>query len=175
METDKNQTTVKTRVIYLEMKSRPDYSLKEPGGSLILHAKPMSVDFYRFLYHSVGSDVGWADRKAMTDNELAAVIQHDLVDIFVLNVNGVPAGYVEFDRREQPDLEIKFFGLIPEFRGKGLGGYFLKWAVMKAWMFNPRRVWLHTNDRDHPNAIGNYVKNGFSVYDERIEDQLVIG
>lgn len=156
------------------MKLRPDYSLQEPEGSLILHAKPMSVDFYRFLYYSVGNDVSWADRKAMTDQELTAVIQHDLVDIFVLNVNGVPAGYVEFDRREQPDLEIKFFGLMPYFRGKGLGGYFLKWAVMKAWTFNPSRVWLHTNDRDHPNAIGNYVKNGFSVYDERIEDQLVI-
>ncbi len=166
--------TVKTRVTYLEMKESPGIILNDPQGIVVLHAQPMTVSFYRYLYHTVGNDVGWADRKALNDHDLAAIIQDDLVDVFVLYVSGVPAGFVEFDRRESPDIEIKFFGLIPEFRGKGLGGYFLRWAILKAWTFGPRRLWLHTNDRDHPRALKNYIKNGFTVYDEKTEDQLVL-
>ena len=28
----------------------------------------------------------------------------------------------------------------------------------------PRRVWVHTCDLDHPNALVNYQARGFSVY-----------
>lgn len=153
----------------------PDISINEPPGTQILHAKPITIGFYRYLFHEVGHDVGWADRKVLNDEELSAVITHDSVDIYVLYVHGVPAGFAELDQCEEPDIEIKYFGLMPEFRGRGLGGYFLKWTIRQAWMFNPRRLWLHTNDRDHPAALGNYVKNGFTVYDEKIEDQVVIG
>ncbi len=174
MKKNQTGTLIKTRVTYLEMKSRPDISLNEPQGSFIVLAKPMSFRFYRYLFHAVGDDVGWADRKALNDEELSAVITHDYVDIFALSVHGVPAGFAELDRREEPDIEIKYFGLMPEYRGKGLGGYFLKWIIRQAWSFNPRRLWLHTNDRDHPGALGNYVKNGFSIYDEKTENQLVL-
>lgn len=174
MKTNQSKTTVKTRVTYLEMKSMPDIPMKEPHASVILHAKPMSVGFYRYLFHAVGDDVGWADRKTLNDKDLSAVITHEAVDIYVMYVHGVPAGFAELDRREEPDIEIKYFGLMPEFRGKGLGGYFLKWTIRQAWTFHPKRLWLHTNDRDHPAALGNYIRHGFTVYDEKTEDQLIL-
>ncbi len=167
-------TTIKTRVTYLEMIARPNLIISDPPETIVLLAKPVTVRFYRYLYHAVGRDVGWADREAMNDEALASIIRDDAVYIYVLHVHGSPAGFSEFDLRGMPDIEIKFFGLMPEFRNQGLGGYFLKWTIRQAWTFSPRRLWLHTNDRDHPVALGNYMKNGFSVYDEKIEDQLVI-
>ncbi len=150
------------------MNVKPDMNISGPPDTLILHASPMTIRYYRFLYDAVGHDVGWADRKAMNDETLASIIQNEQVYIYVLYVHGIPAGFTELDRRENHEMEIKFFGLMPEFRGKGLGGYFLKWTIRQAWTFNPRRLWLHTNDRDHPNALVNYVKNGFSVYEEKM-------
>lgn len=175
MNNNQTTNTVKTRVTYLEMRSMPDVSMNESPGTLVIHAKPMILGFYRYLFHAVGHDVGWADRKAMNDAELSAEILHDSVDIFVLYVHGVPAGFAELDRREEPDIEIKYFGLTPEFRGMGLGGYFLKWTIRQAWTYHPRRLWLHTNDRDHPAALKNYIRYGFTVYDEKTEDQLILG
>ncbi len=166
--------TVKTRVTYLEMKSAPMIDLSDPPGITVMRAEAITVSFYRYLYHAVGHDVGWADRKALTDKELMDIIGHEMVSIYVLYARGVPAGFVELDGRESPSIEIKYFGLMPEFRGRGLGSYFLKWTIRQAWTCNPRRLWLHTNDRDHPNALRNYIQNGFSVFDERIEDQLIM-
>ena len=55
----------------------------------------------------------------------------------MLYVHGTPAGYVEFDKRRMPDIEIAYFGLMPEFIGKGLGGYFIRWALHRACSGSP--------------------------------------
>src|SRR5262245_65864423 len=49
---------------------------------------------------------------------------------------------------------------MPEFIGQGLGKYFLRWAIDKAWSYGPRRFWLHTDTKDHPGALPNYLKAG---------------
>ena len=66
-----------------------------------------------------------------------------------------------------------YFGLFPAFIGKGLGKYLLAWALDRAWSFNPRRVWVHTCDLDHPAALPNYLRAGFTVYDETVVEQIV--
>jgi hypothetical protein len=63
------------------------------------------------------------------------------------------------------------FGLIPEFIGQGPGRYFLQWPIDKAWTYQPRRFWLHTCTKDHPAALPNYLKAGFCVYQERINEK----
>ena len=52
-------------------------------------------------------------------------------------------------------VEIAFFGLLPQFIGKGLGGYLLSEAIRKAWDLDASRVWVHTCTLDHPRALGN--------------------
>jgi GNAT superfamily N-acetyltransferase len=63
------------------------------------------------------------------------------------------------------------FGLMPEFIGQGLGRYFLRWAIGRAWSYGPRRFWLHTDTKDHPAALPNYLKAGFDIYKEEVQDQ----
>ena len=84
---------------------------------------------------------------------------------------GVPAGFAELDRRIEGEIELAQFGLMPEFIGQGLGRYFLRWAIDKAWNYGPRRFWLHTDTKDHPAALPNYLKAGFAIYKEEVKDR----
>jgi GNAT superfamily N-acetyltransferase len=89
-----------------------------------------------------------------------------LNEVHVLHADGTPAGFVEFDRRVADEVEIVQFGLLPEFIGVGLGKWFLRWAIDRAWGYGPRRLWLHTCTLDHPAALPNYLKAGFTLYKE---------
>ena len=109
----------------------------------------------------------------MPPPELAAIIQNPLDEIHVLYVDGTPAGFGELDRRQPDEIEIKQFGLVPLYLGRGLGKWFLQELVDRAWNHKPRRVWLHTCTLDHAAALPNYQKIGFEVYkQEQIQQPI---
>jgi GNAT superfamily N-acetyltransferase len=132
-----------------------------------------SVEYYRFLYESVGRQYHWVDRLLLSDEELGNLIHDDRVEIYVLQVAGDPAGYAELDRRTEDEIELAYFGLFSEYTGKGLGKYFLAWTVERAWSYAPKRVWVHTCDLDHPAALPSYLKAGFSIFAERMIEQVI--
>src|SRR5688572_234786 len=111
--------TVAVKVFYLEMLSRPAGGLGAPPreGLTVIHAKRPSVAYYRFLYDAVGRDYHWRSRARLNDAELAAILQDPRNEVHVLLVDGNPAGFVEFDRRVEGEIEIVQFGLLPEFIG----------------------------------------------------------
>ena len=76
---------------------------------------------------------------------------------------GAPAGYFELKRCDDGSVEIAYFGLLPDFVGKGLGKYLLVRAIEEAWALAPSRVWLHTCTLDHPAALPNYLARGFKA------------
>src|SRR5262245_28841448 len=155
------------KVTYLEMLAHSEGVVPPPRAGLLgLHARRPTVAYYRFLYDAVGGPVNWVSRKKLGDDELTRIIYDPLDEVHVLFVEGVPAGFAELDRRREGEVELVQFGLTPEFIGQGLGRYFLRWAIDKAWGYNPRRVWLHTCDKDHPNALPTYIKAGFVIYKE---------
>jgi GNAT superfamily N-acetyltransferase len=59
-------------------------------------------------------------------------------------------------------------------RGKGLGKFLLDWTIQQAWKYAPEKFKLHTSDQDHPNALSNYLQAGFTLVDEKWDDQAVI-
>ena len=133
----------------------------------ILRARRITVSYYRYLYDTVGGPWMWFERRHMDDATLAGIVQNPRVAVYVLYIDGVPAGYVELDHRNPDALEIAYFGLMPEFIGRGLGRYFLDWSVTRAWEAEPKRVWVHTCNFDHPVALATYQRAGFQVYDQR--------
>jgi GNAT superfamily N-acetyltransferase len=157
-------------ITYLEMRSPPAQPPRPaPRPDLeIRRAWRPTVSFYRYLYSAVGGPWSWTDRRRLNDAALAAILNDPLVEVNVLWLAGVPAGYAELDRRAPPDIEIGYFGLMPEFIGQGLGGYLLDWTIHHAWRARPRRLWLHTCDLDHPRALGFYQHAGFRIYDRRM-------
>jgi GNAT superfamily N-acetyltransferase len=163
--------SVPTLVTYLEMTTPPAAPALRPplAGIEIRVARDPTVSFYRYLYRAIGEEWTWVVRLLLTDEELLHIIGDPAVEVNVLWVDGVPAGYAELDRRQEPDTELAYFGLLPEFIGRGLGRYLLDWTIRHAWRARPRRLWVHTCDFDHPRAIAVYRKSGFRVYDQRVE------
>ena len=80
----------------------------------------------------------------------------------------VLAGYYELRPDKDGGVEIAYFGLLPEFIGRGLGGALLTSAIEEAWARRggivTTRVWVHTCNRDHPQALANYQARGMIVY-----------
>ena len=158
--------TVPVTVTWLEMTAADERS-PAPGvlePTAILRAERPTLSFYRYLYDTVGADWNWFMRRRLSDEALAAIVHDDRVEVFVLHVRGVPAGYVELDRRVEGEVEIAYFGLIPEYVGRGFGAYLLDWGLARAWSYGPNRVWLHTCSLDHPRALGVYQRAGLRVY-----------
>jgi GNAT superfamily N-acetyltransferase len=139
-------------------------------GLCVVHAKKPSVAYYRFLYNAVGRDYGWPRCNRLSDSELAALLNDPRIEVYVLMVDGVPAGFAELDRRVEGQIKLAQFGLMPEFIGQGLGRCFLQWTIDKAWNYQPRRLWLRTCTEDHPAALPNYLKAGFAVYKEEVKE-----
>lgn len=167
----RGQTTV---VTYLEMTAPPDRPppiAPSPQLEVRLATRP-TVSFYRYLYDTVGGPWTWVCRDQLDDQALAAEIQNEAVEVQVLWLGGVPAGYIELDFRIPANVEILYFGLIPEFVGQGLGRFLLDWGVARVWSRDPRRLWVHTCDLDHPQALGLYQRAGFRIYDQRCEPVL---
>jgi len=176
MTTEENLPTGKLKIVitYLEMRNRPQLrELTPPSAKIkITPAINPTVSFYRYLYNTVGGPWMWYDRRKMSDEQLRAVIQNPQVEICVLYVDGVPAGYAELDRRHETDIELAYFGIMPEFIGQRLGPFLLNWMIDKAWSYNPQRFWLHTCTLDHPKALAIYQRAGFVPYkqEEKIVD-----
>ena len=90
------------------------------------------------------------------------LITKPTIEIFVLYVGGVPAGFFELDAAEPRETKLCYFGLVPDFIGRGFGAYMLQAAIDRAWTARPiDRLWLHTSTYDHPNALRVYQRAGF--------------
>jgi GNAT superfamily N-acetyltransferase len=163
-----------TKTWYLEMLAPPRAALPAASDSArIKRLESPSVTDYRRLYRGVGQYYHWVDRLRMPDDVLQKIIADPAIEIDVLYFAVQTAGYVELDGRTPGEIELAYFGLFPEFIGRGLGKYLLSWAVNRAWSLDPQRVWVHTCDLDHPAALRTYLQAGFALYDEKIVEQAL--
>ncbi len=167
---------VSTTVSYLEMLSPPDRTPATPPrlGAEIRRAFQPTTSFFRYLYDTIGEEWTWTGRRLMDETTLLAIIHDPLIEVNILWVEGVPAGLAELDYRSPPDIELSYFGLIPDFVGRGLGGFFLDWAIDHAWHGSPRRFWVHTCDLDHPSALPVYRKAGFQIYQQEDIREIIL-
>jgi GNAT superfamily N-acetyltransferase len=61
-----------------------------------------------------------------------------------------------------PEVALAYFGLIPRYTGRGLGWYFLNWAIDTAWTGGTTRLTVNTCTLDHPKALQIYQRAGFT-------------
>jgi GNAT superfamily N-acetyltransferase len=117
----------------------------------------------RWFYVEVGREHNWSDQLGRT--EAAWRAWAELVETWVATVGGERAGYYELrvGGDEVESVEIAYFGIVPAFQGKGLGGHLLTHALRRAFELAPR-VWLHTNTQDGLAALPNYTARGLRPY-----------
>lgn len=146
------------------MTAPPATHVPAPLGSrlALMRAVGMPPAFYRFLYEQVGRPHHWMLRRNLDDAALRAAIDAATTQIDVLYADGSPAGFFELDLTRLPaEVEILYFGLVPDFQGRGLGRFLLSEALAAAWAHDPAKVTVHTNSLDSPRALHLYQKAGF--------------
>jgi len=161
-------------VTFLQMKARPSMPPPpQPGGKVaILKAQKPPVHFYRYLYNTIGEAYFWVDRRRIDDGALTALIHSPQFELYVLYVDGCPAGMAELEFKDSPSGLLAYFGLMPEFIGRGFGAFFLHQAIQNAWMNPITTLLVNTCTLDHPRALPLYQQMGFAPYsreDRRVE------
>ena len=155
---------------YLEMRS-PDAlrpaRVPDPAPE-ISRVDPPSGETCRELYLAVGQDWWWTDRQdwpiARWDAWAAST------QTWVGTIDGERIGYGDLHSRAPNELELSYFGLLPGWTGRGLGGHMLTEIVRRAWETpGTERIWLSTGSLDSEAALPGYLKRGFTPFAERVE------
>ena len=155
---------------YLEMHSPAEFNPKRIADERFgVREEKRNWVFNRDMYLAVGENWTWIDRRGWTDEQWKDYADVPGLRTFGAYYNGTIAGYYELLCQSEPNedgVEIAYFGLLPEFIGRGLGGALLTSAIEKAWQTSPTpsRVWVHTCNRDHPGALANYQARGMKIY-----------
>jgi len=156
---------------YLEMNSPTELNPKSISNGLVVQEceiKQFQVN--KFLYQFIGAAWNWTDKLTLSDAAWQTYAENDHLRTWIAYHQGSIAGYFELQQQAENTVELAYFGLAPNFIGKGFGGYLLSQAIQAAWNWNgTQRVWVHTCSLDHPSALRNYQARGFKLYKEVVE------
>lgn len=160
-------------VTFLEMTAKPSaLPPPQPRGKIaILKAENPPLHFYRYLYNTIGDAYKWVDRRKKSDAELASIVHDPKNELYVLYVEGCPAGMAELDMRDARTGNLAYFGLMPDYVGRHLGYFFLYHACQNAWARPISKFLVNTCTLDHPRALPLYQRIGFTPYSR--EDRYI--
>jgi GNAT superfamily N-acetyltransferase len=150
-------------VVFLRMNKRPARPAAVFPPDIVLRTEKLALEEYRALYRDIGGPWLWWLRRIMPDALLARHLASPSVAVHVLRVDGKVAGFFETDASPWPDVNLNYFGLMPDFIGKGLGKIMLDAAVDSVFLgtIGLRGMTLNTCTADHPRALPNYLAAGF--------------
>ena len=127
--------------------------------------EPKDFELNKFFYKNVGSSFHWVDRLVWTEKQWIKYILDEKVKTYILKNKEDLAGYFELIfHKDNNEVEIAYLGLLEEYYNKKLGSYLLSAAIKNSFLYNPRRVWVHTCSLDHKNALNNYISRGMKIF-----------
>src|SRR2546430_14110117 len=120
---------------YLEMRERSELrpALFDDPLIRIAEERECSVELFRRLYVEVGRNYHWIDRLPWTDEQIAEHLSKSENSLWLMTHGKEVAGYFELRKCEDGSTEIAYFGLMPQFIGRGLGKHLLTSATQQAW------------------------------------------
>ncbi len=153
------------QIWYLEATSARELNPKPPvTGFEITEDTNNNGQLNRQLYQQVGADWQWTDKLAWSDDQWQSYAGDPTLRTWLLKEGDQMVGYFELQQRDQGDIEINYFGLLPDYYNRGLGGYLLTRAIEEAWGWDAERVIVNTCSLDHPGALANYLARGMAIY-----------
>ncbi len=97
-------------------------------------------------------------RRVQSDIDVAEAIHAETAEIHVLYADGNPAGLLELNLSALPETaEILYFGLVPDYQGRGLGKFFFSEAISTAWSHSPQK-WPFIPTRSTARARYSFIK-----------------
>lgn len=144
-----------------------------------------SPDLLRFLYVTVGGRTAWTSRLHWLDAEWTEHVESRRSELWLSWQYGRPTGFAEITPGGglYGDVtRIDYLGLLPDFRGCGLGGQLVWDVTQRCWSADSRRpalgqveaVELETTSLDAAAALPNYRRRGFQVDNCWIVDRTEI-
>lgn len=165
---------VAVTVISLEM-TDPDQlvtATQPPGATFDIVAGPRP-DLSSSFYARVGAPWNWVDRLDWSPEQWLAWVDRPEHHLLICRLDGEEAGYAELEQQEGGNVELAYFGLLPQAVGKGLGRWWLAQALAEAWALpGTTRVWVHTCDLDAPAALPTYRSRGLRECGREVEWRL---
>ena len=160
-----------TVVTHLAMEAPPAVEPPPPPvpGVSLARRRGMAVADYLRLYRAIGDDWLWWNRLTWDEARLGAYLAEDETEVYVAEAGSEEIGLMELNLRPAPAIEIRYFGLIPSWIGKGLGGWLLAHALAAARRHRPERVILNTCTLDHPGALAFYQRHGFAITHSEVD------
>lgn len=157
---------LETTITLLEMTKPPHRSVYHtpPEPVAILKADNPPIHFYRYVFTQVGADYYWPSRTDMSDGALKNLLEDDKTEIHFLYYDGWPGGFCESKQIEKGVVEIRYFGLVKECMGLGIGSFFLGQMLRLLWSEEIHKVLIETCTLDHARALPLYQKYGFTPY-----------
>ncbi|HEX3928656.1 MAG TPA: GNAT family N-acetyltransferase [Gemmatimonadales bacterium] len=151
-------------ISHLEMTTPPAANTPAgPDGAAVQQETgPQAAALAGWLYRTVGADWHWRDRLAWSDAQWQEDLDRAGSELWTARQNGAIAGYFELVRHDA-DVDIKYFGLLPDAIGRGIGRWLLSVAIERAWALGPGKVTVNTCTLDSPRALPNYLARGFRV------------
>lgn len=160
-----------TVVTHLEMHApAPLRPIGAPDGVSFDLVSTPNTDWYRDLFDRVGGhDWLWFSRLKMDDTTLSAILSNPSVDIYTLTKDGRAEGLLELDFRQDRTCELAFLGVTATLLGSGAGRFLMNEAINRAWARDIDLFHVHTCTLDHPDALGFYIRSGFTPVRQQIE------
>jgi len=155
----------------MEMRSPPSLDPPAPPHAdidLSRWSRP-DVDEYLELFRRIGDPWLWYGRLLQPRDDIERLLAAPDYEVWRLRSGDRDVGLGELNRSRTGEVKLEYFGLVPEWIGSGVGGWFLRTLVDEAWRGGVERVWLHTCTEDHPAAVDVYRRIGFSVYRREVE------
>lgn len=159
-------------VTSLEMASAGDIvdAGPAPAGAAWHRVDAGKAPLSRDLYRRVGAPWHWVDRLAWTDAMWQEWTDRPEHHLLLCSQDGADAGYAELEQQPDGNVEIAYFGLLPESIGRGLGRWWLAEVLAEAWRLpGTRRVWVHTCTLDGPAALATYTGRGLRPFAREVE------
>lgn len=159
-----------TVITHLTMEAPPPHEPPPPPSGVAIGRRwTISTDEYLRLYHEIGDDWLWWSRLTWDETRLAAYLVEEETEIYVVEADGEEIGLVELNLRPAPDIELRYFGVIPSRIGTGLGGWLMRYAIAAVSRHRPRRMILNTCTLDHPGALAFYRRHGFTATHSEVD------
>ncbi|MBA5775716.1 GNAT family N-acetyltransferase [Stappia sp. F7233] len=168
--TDLPSGKVATIVTYLEMRARPLLAAAERPDLSLERVTQADLSDYRRLFREIGEDWLWFGRLVLDDEELSRLLAEPTRELYLPRKNGKAVGMLELDFQDPRNVELAYFGLVPDAIGGGAGRWLMARALELVWSRPAtERFWVHTCTADSPQALGFYRSVGFAPYKRAIE------
>jgi GNAT superfamily N-acetyltransferase len=154
------------RSYLLELASRSEFRPKAflETGIHIIHAAAKDAGICRRLWSEVGQGF-WREREEWTLEQWRSHLGNAAVSFWIAKKLTEEIGFFEL-ARDGENIKLEGFGLLPQWRSRGLGGGLLSAATQRAFDLGAMRIWLHTATDDHPSALPNYQNRGYRIFHE---------